>query len=412
MKRATTLSLTLNVLLAGWLGWLSWLAWRGPRSASRRAISIELNHRVLRSKLQIAPVRDGGPASASADPNQPFTWAQLESSNYRIYLANLRAIGCPEPTVRDLITADVNDLFAARVKTLLDAVTGRFWDLVIRPRELEIEVQAAHAQLNNLAEERNQLFLALFKDSDPFAAEQLEQAEVERREGWDRLADFLPEEKRARFVAASDAGERAWTEYLKTADPTSPKLPAQRQEFDAAQQTALGEWLTPQELGELRVRNSGGASLRERLAGLDFSEAETRRAAQLQMAADEARARWDPSGTQIQEHALRELLGAERYQAFRRATDDRFGPMYRVTQRLELPDTVAAQAYDIRLQAEDAARQMKADSELTVEERRDRLQILNTATRQLLSTALSEQGLAAYEKLDGDWLRQIPVTKP
>lgn len=36
----------------------------------------------------------------------PFQWSQLESANYATYISNLRAVGCPEQTVRDIITAD------------------------------------------------------------------------------------------------------------------------------------------------------------------------------------------------------------------------------------------------------------------------------------------------------------------
>ena len=31
-----------------------------------------------------------------------FVWSQIESDDYATYIANLRRIGCPEPTVRDL----------------------------------------------------------------------------------------------------------------------------------------------------------------------------------------------------------------------------------------------------------------------------------------------------------------------
>src|ERR1700722_18469255 len=48
-------------------------------------------------------------ASAPA-PLLPFRWSQLESTNYLTYIANLRAIGCPAQTVRDLIVADVDSL--------------------------------------------------------------------------------------------------------------------------------------------------------------------------------------------------------------------------------------------------------------------------------------------------------------
>lgn len=46
-------------------------------------------------------------------------WNQVESDDYRKYIANLRAIGCPETTIRDIIIADVNKLFEARELALM-----------------------------------------------------------------------------------------------------------------------------------------------------------------------------------------------------------------------------------------------------------------------------------------------------
>jgi hypothetical protein len=48
----------------------------------------------------------------------PFHWSRLESSDYRIYIANLRAIGCPAPTLRDIISADVDTLYTKKRKEL------------------------------------------------------------------------------------------------------------------------------------------------------------------------------------------------------------------------------------------------------------------------------------------------------
>lgn len=44
---------------------------------------------------------------------KPFHWSQLESKNdYRIYVANLRAIGCPEATIRDIVSGDAERAFS------------------------------------------------------------------------------------------------------------------------------------------------------------------------------------------------------------------------------------------------------------------------------------------------------------
>jgi hypothetical protein len=60
-----------------------------------------------------------------------FQWSELESSDYPTYIANLRRVGCPEQTIRDLITADVDSLYAPRRQPLESKLTsvvstGRF----------------------------------------------------------------------------------------------------------------------------------------------------------------------------------------------------------------------------------------------------------------------------------------------
>ncbi len=61
-------------------------------------------------------------ASLSASPSEAsspqFRWSQVESADYPIYIANLRRIGCPEQTIRDIITADVDTLYAPKRRQL------------------------------------------------------------------------------------------------------------------------------------------------------------------------------------------------------------------------------------------------------------------------------------------------------
>lgn len=65
------------------------------------------------------------PAIAIAQPpvmslaSQPhFDWSQLTSADYRAYVKNLRGIGCPEATLRAIVTADVNRKYGARSEEL------------------------------------------------------------------------------------------------------------------------------------------------------------------------------------------------------------------------------------------------------------------------------------------------------
>lgn len=63
-----------------------------------------------------------------------FTWAQVESQHYKDYIARLRAIECPEQTIRDIITRDVNKLYALKQKELRSrgSPAGMIWRLKSR----------------------------------------------------------------------------------------------------------------------------------------------------------------------------------------------------------------------------------------------------------------------------------------
>jgi len=419
MRITTTFSLALNVLLAGGV---LWLAGAAARPELREDFARFLTNRALREKLPPAPPVSEVVSEVVAT-TAPFHWAQLESSDYRIYLANLRGIGCPESTVRDIVIADVNELFNARVKTLVDGVSGQFWHYLMHEKDFEKLINEKGQQLRELGQERGELFATLFGNENPRAEENQRAAAAATHERWERIGDFLPAEKRASLATAQEELERAWMVILRTPDQTNAQRQEQRKALDGAHDQALREWLTPDELAELRLRQSPTAGLRERLVGMNLSEDEVRAVANIQLATDESRAALPQQAAdfksrkeQLQQQAeaqTRELLGPDGYAAFQHATDNRYEPIYRVTQRLELPDSIAAQAFDIRRQAEDAAGRLRADQSLAAADRQARLQAIGAETKQSLTAALGARGFAAYEKIDSsDWLRQMSASGP
>src|SRR5437868_6638046 len=101
-RRGLTLLLALNVLffaLGCYYFWITNVSSGTPETPSRGP-SISLAGPRFRAQK-----RDGPALPRSAQvvyrTNQ-FHWSQIESSDYRAYIANLRAIGCPEPTIRDI----------------------------------------------------------------------------------------------------------------------------------------------------------------------------------------------------------------------------------------------------------------------------------------------------------------------
>jgi hypothetical protein len=54
----------------------------------------------------------------------PFRWTQLESADYRTYVKNLQGIGCPAATLRAIVTADIDGVYAAKHDELEQQLTA------------------------------------------------------------------------------------------------------------------------------------------------------------------------------------------------------------------------------------------------------------------------------------------------
>ena len=62
------------------------------------------------------PAREVSAPAAQVRPRPepaPFRWSQLDAPDYHLYVKNLRASGCPESTVRAIVTADVHAAYHA-----------------------------------------------------------------------------------------------------------------------------------------------------------------------------------------------------------------------------------------------------------------------------------------------------------
>jgi len=90
----------------------------------RRVISESVPRVVSELRPQVTPAVAPEPQASPGAEAKPFAWSQIESTNYQTYIANLRGIGCPDQTIRDLITADVDSLYAPRREHLERKLTG------------------------------------------------------------------------------------------------------------------------------------------------------------------------------------------------------------------------------------------------------------------------------------------------
>ena len=140
MKTMLKISACLNLILAGGVFFLMW--------GRPKEVGIPVQPSVETPSVQAA-----GPASPeppSVVGSEPFSWRQLESpKSYRIYIANLRAIGCPEPTIQDIVRGDTARAYAYERRQLgLDGTGSGPWSQS-KERQLEtslLETQSSAVQ--------------------------------------------------------------------------------------------------------------------------------------------------------------------------------------------------------------------------------------------------------------------------
>lgn len=117
MKMALKTSLLANFLLG------VVVCYQAARTGAKRFAPDSVVTNVHPMAQPVAAVPQPPPAPALG-----FDWRErVESADYPTYMANLRAIHCPEPTVRDIIRADVASLFAQKRQELFNSVTVARW---------------------------------------------------------------------------------------------------------------------------------------------------------------------------------------------------------------------------------------------------------------------------------------------
>jgi hypothetical protein len=414
------LSLALNVFLLAVV--LCAAQYRSARSLGS-GISTQMTNRQMRFARQSSNNTSGSNEPASVLINLPFNWSQLESEDYRAYVANLRAIGCPAATVRDVIVADVQDLFSRRVTEMVSGVQNRFWDLMTRPKELEQIVNTKGEELKALENERDSMLDELLGPASKRRTPAQEEAELEQSEMRKQFFDFLPAEKVEQCLAVDEKINRLREELSTSQPPLSPSEQAARLKgLQEQQEAAFGQLLAPDELAEYRLRSSRFADLRFHLAGTDATEEELRELVRIREKFSpvaeskepnvDLRATLRAEAQKQQQEELKNILGPERFAQLQRAQDGQFQEIYRLTSRFELPAQIAADAYEMRKEAEAAARRLRADQTMSEAQRNDSLKAIREETERSMAGAFGSAAYAIYRQRWGQWLGQLEGAQP
>lgn len=309
---------------------------------------------------------------------QFFTWDEVESPDYNTYMANLRDIGCPEQTIRDIIIADVNALYAKRVATEIKTPGQQWWRSTPDTR-LTAE---AEARLRALDKERRELLASLL-GAEWVPAETLS---ITRSVGVSldgpMLGQLPADTKQAINTIVADSQSRMEALQAKAAaegrKPTATELAALREQT----RVELQKILPPAQLEEFLLRYSqNSAELRSELGSLQYFNASPdefralfrardqfdQKLAALADSTDPNDIRHRQSLEAQREAAIKLALGEKRYALYRQLQDPNYRTAY--AQAAAAGDPSAARAiYEVNLASEVEFARVQANSNLTEEQ--------------------------------------------
>ncbi|HAM71442.1 MAG TPA: hypothetical protein DCM86_07355 [Verrucomicrobiales bacterium] len=389
-------SALLNLALAGWLAWTEIPRLSGaPRG--RRGLDRAAEERVSRA--------DALPAPRTADPGSPIDWSTIESSDYREYIANLRAVGCPESLIRDVIGADLTQEFVLRARQIWTPVRREYWQ---KPRSGGGPNADQLARLQALAREQGEVMRSLLGVTLP----QQELIDVVLLQLWGparQLASLGEEKRRAALEALAASG------YFEELEASSLHLAgsggADREaELERKQLKVLETILSPEEMKEFRYRNLAAASrTRQSMGRFEATESEFQALMKI-----EERLAADPKtpgdfylrkAAEVQ--AARQALGEKRAAEFEQASDLFYVWSSRAVERFGLPDQAAALAWQAKRDAMAAADAIRRDGTVGAPERARQLAEVQRRATARIEEVLGAEAARFARAGDGVWLQVL-----
>jgi hypothetical protein len=339
----------------------------------------------------VTPSATTNPATEPAV--RPFHWSQVESADYLTYIANLRRIGCPEATLRDIIVADVNSLFAPRYAALAGtAPEMAWWGWYDRRKPLRDELAAS---LRALDEEKLALLSRLLGARAlaelPIAATTV--TAVRDHGAW----AFLPESKQAalRELLRRHQAVLEWNQAQSKGLP-SDEQDARRKAWGEARGRELAALLSPNELREFALRDSPTAEvIREQQGRANLTEAEYRRLFDLRQEFERTHPETRPEDWKQLDDAYARALGADRFADIQRQNDSMWVAMQSTAAEHGISPEGRLQAYAIKREYTDrmveAVGRMFADPQQNPQPLRDLAAEMDARLASILGPAATKQ---------------------
>jgi hypothetical protein len=352
-----------------------------------------------------------------------FHWSQVESDDYKTYIARLRAIGVPEQTIRDIIIADLDKLMAPSVATLRGRKGEiKYWEPV--EEELLIDVDAREvARKEREVERQKQEILKELTGAD-LRRERLQQQGHD--DYYERRLSFLPEDRRSTVRDILEKYDDAETQLrARETEEGEPLTLAEQQQARVLRQQRDAELkaaLTPAEREQYELWMSTTANaVRSAFYGMNPTESEFRAVYQARKTFDETWGNTDPAllnpsaqqqraqALQQSEEQIRRALGDQRYAEWKRGEDPDYHQLCALATRYQVPRAKAAEVFSYKSVLQDYRAQVVTDASLTPAQKQQALAAMTQEAEKAIQSALGERAFRQYQRTgQADWIRGEP----
>jgi hypothetical protein len=329
-----------------------------------------------------APLPDASPIGPYVKTNtlvrhENFTWQQIESPNFVTFIKNLRAIGCPEQIIRDIVTSEINRVFAQR--RLEDVVYPNYQWWLSKPDPAV--VQTAADKLAALENERRKFLTSLLGAGWDAQNNEAIAADGGITLTGPVLGDLSPETKQTVYAIAARAQEKieAYQESVRLQNkPVDPMEMVRLREEPLAQ---LASVLTQPQYEEYALRYSPGADqLRSQMSSVNFSPDQFRELFNA-VSSINSQPIFYYNGTDSQllaakkqlqsqtDAIIKETMGDQFYATYQLNLDPLYQSSKATVEQLGVPETSITPIYEINRATQAELDRIRQDTTLTSDEK-------------------------------------------
>lgn len=347
-----------------------------------------------------------------------FDWRQVESADYKEYIAHLHAIGCPEMTIRDIIIADIDKLYEPKFVLLRDPNAyqpQKFWTSSFYgsgPRKRDPEKQA---QMKALSEERAALIKELLGIEEP----DLRQLYSPYDDGSQTRLAFLSPEKQAQAKELEKKYNKERSEiYEKSGYMIDSDTQKDLAALQKKQMAEMKTFMTPAEAFEYDIRTSDTArNMKYEMRGFEPSEEEFRAIFANKRAQEDLNSNGEKltpeeskqrsEARKLAQDQLKATLGDDRYAEMQRSSDYSYTQLVTAAPYLGYDKAAATKVYNMKADSEKAANEIRRNQSLSPEERTKALLDIRLAAEKAVQQEIGDKGYKYYKRQGGYWLNNI-----